>query len=213
MKRLMQTNAFLFGRTLCLQFASFFTLSMVSRMGEAPLAANAVILQVWGLTSFAVDGFAHAAETLVGRCLGAHLFAEARQFAWRIICWGLGLGAGFGLAYFVALEPIAALFTPHREVVEQVGALYVLIALLQPLNAVVFVFDGIFIGASDMGYLFKAMVLATFGVFFPAALVFIYWLDWELVGAWMAYSGLMVGRFVTLWPRYRGDAWLRSFVE
>ncbi|MXY82499.1 MAG: MATE family efflux transporter, partial [Gemmatimonadetes bacterium] len=175
--------------------------------------ANAVILQVWGLTSFAVDGFAHAAETLVGRCLGAHLFVEARQFAWRIICWGVGLGAGFGLAYFAALEPIAALFTPHREVVQQVGALYVLIALLQPLNAVVFVFDGIFIGASDMGYLFKAMALATFGVFLPSALVFIYWLDWELVGAWMAYSGLMVGRFVTLWPRYRGDAWLRSFVE
>lgn len=213
MKRLMQTNAFLFGRTLCLQFAGFFTLGMVSRMGEAPLAANAVILQVWGLTSFAVDGFAHAAETLVGRCLGAHLFAEARQFAWRIICWGLGLGTGFGVIYFAALEPIAALFTPHREVVQQVGALYVLIALLQPLNAVVFVFDGIFIGASDMGYLFKAMALATFGVFLPAALVFIYWLDWELVGAWMAYSGLMVGRFVTLWPRYRGDAWLRSFVE
>ena len=104
--------------------------------------------------------------------LGAHLFGEARQFAWRIICWGLGLGAGFGLAYLVALEPIAALFTPHREVVQQVGALYVLIALLQPLNAVVFVFDGIFIGASDMGYLFKAMALATFGVFFPAAFGF-----------------------------------------
>ena len=213
MKRLLQTNAFLFGRTLCLQFAGFFTLGMVSRMGEAPLAANAVILQIWGLTSFAVDGFAHAAETLVGRCVGGRRFAEARQFARRIIGWGLGLGAGFGLAYLAALEPIAALFTPHREVVEQVGSLYVLIALIQPLNAVVFVFDGIFIGASDMGYLFKAMALATFGVFVPAALVFIYWLDWELAGAWMAYSGLMVGRFVTLWPRYRGDAWLRSFVE
>ena len=213
MKRLLQTNAFLFGRTLCLQFAGFVTLGMVSRMGEAPLAANAVILQIWGLTSFAVDGFAHAAETLVGRCVGGRLFAEARQFARRILGWGLGLGAGFGLAYLAALEPIAALFTPHRDVVEQVGALYVLIGLIQPLNAVVFVFDGIFIGASDMGYLFKAMVLATLGGFVPAALVFIYWLDWELAGAWMAYSGLMVGRFVTLWPRYRGDAWLRSFVE
>ena len=212
MRRLLQTNAFLFGRTLCLQFAGFFMLGMVSRMGEAQLAASAVVLQVWGLASFGIDGFAHAAETLVGNCLGGRLFAEARQMARRIIVWGGGVGVGFAVVYFVALGSIAALFTQHREVVEQVATLYLWVALIQPLNAVVFVFDGILIGANDMAYMFKAMALAAFAVFVPAALVFVYWLDWGLVGAWMAYNGLMLGRFFTLWPRYRSDVWLRSIV-
>ena len=213
MKRLLQTNAFLFGRTLCLQFAQFFMLAMVSRMGDAQLAANAVILQVWGLASFGIDGFAHAAETLVGNCLGGRRFVEARQMARRIILWGLGLGFAFGLTYFLALEQIAALFTRHTVVVEQVAALYLLIALIQPLNAVVFVFDGIFIGANDIGYMFKAMAIAAFAVFAPAAAVFVFWLDWGMVGAWAAYNGLMLGRFFTLWPRYRSDDWLKSFIE
>jgi MATE family multidrug resistance protein len=212
MRRLLQTNAFLFGRTLCLQFAGFFMLSMVSRMGEAQLAANAVVLQVWGLASFGIDGFAHAAETLVGNCLGGRLFVEARQMARRIIFWGIGVGVGFAVVYFVALDNLATLFTQHREVVAQVGSLTLFVAVIQPLNAVVFVFDGIFIGANDMGYMFKAMAFAAFAVFVPAALVFVYWLDLGLVGAWMAYNGLMLGRFFTLWPRYRSDAWLRSII-
>ncbi len=213
MKRLLSTNAFLFGRTLCLQFAGLFMLSMVSRMGEAQLAANAVVLQIWGLASFGVDGFAHAAETLVGNSLGARLFSEARNIARRIILWGACMGLGFGVVYFAALENIVALFTPHQEVLEQIGSLYLLVSLIQPLNAVVFVFDGIFIGASDMRYMFKAMALATLVAFVPSALVFVYWLDLGLVGAWIAYNGLMLGRFIALWPRYCSDAWLRTFVE
>jgi len=213
LRLLLSTNANLFGRTASLLFAQFFMLGVVARMGEIPLAANAVVLQVWGLASFAVDGFAHAAETLVGNGLGARRFVEARQMARRIILWGMGLGLGFGLLYFFALQPIAALFTRHSEVVDKVAALYLLIALIQPLNAVVFVLDGIFIGANDMGYLFKAMAVAAFAVFAPAVLILVYWLDGGLYGAWLAYNCLMIGRFLTLWPRYRADVWLRSFVE
>ncbi|HIG55751.1 MAG TPA: hypothetical protein EYQ18_17565 [Candidatus Handelsmanbacteria bacterium] len=130
-----------------------------------------------------------------------------------IVNASLDLGLGFGLLYFFALQPIAALFTRHSEVVDKVAALYLLIALIQPLNAVVFVLDGIFIGANDMGYLFKAMAVAAFVVFAPAALILVYWLDGGLYGAWLAYNCLMIGRFLTLWPRYRSDVWLRSFVE
>ena len=93
------------------------------------------------------------------------------------------------------------------------SALYWYIALIQPLNAVVFVFDGILIGANDMAYMFKAMAVSAFAVFAPAALVFVFWLDLGLAGAWLAYNGLMLGRFFTLWPRYRSDAWLRSITS
>jgi len=160
-----------------------------------------------------VDGFAHAAETLVGNCLGARDFAGARRVARRIILWGGAIGAGFALVYLFGLEPIARGFTEHEAVVQVVVSLALLIAPIQPLNAVVFVFDGIFIGANDMGYLFRAMAVAAFGIFAPAALLFVHGLDWGIQGAWLAYDSLMLGRFFTLLPRYRGNVWLSTFVR
>ena len=77
----------------------------------------------------------------------------------------------------------------------------------------VFVFDGIFIGANDIGYLFKAMAIASFGVFLPMALICVYGFEWGIHGVWLAYNGLMLGRFFTLLPRFRGDAWLRTFTR
>jgi MATE family multidrug resistance protein len=210
---LLRTNVNLFGRTLCLLFAQYAMVSLVARMGEVPLAAHAIIWQIWGLVSYGVDGFAHAAETLVGGRLGARDFAGARRISWRIIQWGIGIGLGFSLLYGLAIEPIARGFTAHQEVIEQIIALTYLIVLVQPLNAVVFVFDGIFIGANDMAYLFKAMGIASFGVFVPLAFICVYWLGWGMPGAWLAYNGLMLGRFFTLLPRYRGDQWLRTFVH
>jgi len=84
---------------------------------------------------------------------------------------------------------------------------------MQPLNAVVFIFDGIFIGANDMAYMFRAMALAAFAFFVPAAVVLVIWLDGGLLSAWIAYAALMVGRALPLALRYRTDTWLRTFVH
>lgn len=213
LRHLFRTNAQLLGRTLCLLFAQFALLGMVSRLGEVPLAANAIVWQVWALVSYGVDGFAFAAEALVGNALGGRDFAGARRLAWRILGWGGGIGLCFGVIYAIGLEPIGRAFTPHQEVVAAIASLAWLIALVQPLNALVFVLDGIFIGANDVGYLFRAMAVSAFAFFAPAALLFVYGLGGGLQGAWLAYDALMVGRFLTLWRRFRGEEWLKTFVE
>lgn len=208
---LIHTNANLFGRTLCLLLAQFAMMAMVSRMGEASLAAHAVVWQVWAMASYGVDGFAHAAEILVGNLLGARDFVAARRVAGRILMWGVGIGACLSVSYGLGLRTIGGAFTEHADVIDAVAGLALVIAVIQPLNAAVFVFDGILIGANDVTYLFAAMAVAAFGVFAPCSLIFVYWLDWGLPGAWLAYDGLMVGRFCTLCLRYRGDTWLRTF--
>ena len=131
----------------------------------------------------------------------------------EVIRWGMGIGASFGLVFLLGLETLAGFFTEHDEVVAAVGKLRWVVAVVQPLNAVVFVLDGIFIGANDMGYLFAAMAAASFLFFLPLAILFVYFLGWEMEGVWLAYNGLMVGRFATLWPRYRGNLWLKTFVR
>ena len=209
----LRTNLTLFFRTLCLLLAQFSMLAIASRLGEVQLAANAIVWQLWALVSSGVDGFAHAAETLVGNHLGDRDFEGARRFARSLIGWGAGLGAGLSLFYALGLGPLARAFTDHGEVVEVVLSLTLVIALVQPLNAVDYIFDGIFIGANDLEYMLKATAIAAFGFFGPGLAIFVGWLDWGLLGAWLAYDGLMVGRFVALLPRYRGSAWLKTFTD
>lgn len=211
LRHLLSTNLNLLGRTLALLFAQFSLVALVSRMGEVPLAAHAVVWQLWSLVSYGVDGFAHAAEALVGNQLGAGNFERARRFARRILVWGFGIGLLFSLVYAVGLEHIVGWFTHHAEVAVAAGALAALVAAAQPLNALVFIFDGIFIGANDMAFQFRAMAGAAFLCYLPAALVLVVWLEGGLLSAWLAYVFLMVGRFVPLAWRYRSDAWLRTF--
>jgi MATE family multidrug resistance protein len=64
------THFYLFGRTACLLFAQFYMLNQVAGMGEVALAANAVLMQLWSLVSYFVDGIAHSAETLIGQAIG-----------------------------------------------------------------------------------------------------------------------------------------------
>ena len=209
---MLSTNLNLCGRTLCLLFAQFLMIGLVSRMGEVPLAAHAVVWQLWSLVSYGVDGFAHAAEALVGNRLGAGDPLMARRYAWRILTWGGGIGLIFSGIYAVGLGPIAGWFTPHTEVVVAAASLSVVVALVQPLNALVFVLDGIFIGANDTAYLFRAMALAAFAGFAPAAIVLVVFLEGGLLSAWGAYVLLMVGRFLPLARRYRSQDWLRTFL-
>lgn len=213
LRHLLHTNGFLLGRTLCLLFAQFSLVALVARMGDVPLAAHTVTWQLWSLVSYGVDGFAHAAEALVGRALGAARAPLARAYARRILLWGVVIGLGFAIVYATGLQRLSSLLTSHSEVTQAVGGLTILVAVMQPLNAAVFIFDGIFIGANDMAYMFGAMAIAAFLFFVPAAVILVVWADGGLLSAWVAYAALMVGRAVPLGLRFRSDRWLRSFVH
>ena len=149
----------------------------------------------------------------MGNLLGRGDFVLVRRVCGRIILWGVGIGVVFTLLYAFWLEPIAYGFTEHVQVVASIASMAWLVAWIQPVNAVVFVFDGILIGANDVAYMFKAMAIAALGVYLPLVLVFVWWLDGGLVGAWGAYQGLMVGRFLTLLHRYRSGGWLQTFIK
>lgn len=208
-----QTNFNLFGRTACLLFAQFFMLSQVARMGEVALAANAVLLQVWSLVSYCIDGVAHAAETLVGNALGAREFALGRETARRCLLWGILLSCVYSLVYLFGLDWIASAFTDHSAVATLAGEQWLLVSLILPINGAVFIWDGVLIGANDTRYLFGAMAVASFVIFLPVFLIFVHGLSWGLAGAWIGLNSLMVGRFIMLWRRYIGDAWLRSVAD
>jgi MATE family multidrug resistance protein len=114
--------------------------------------------------------------------------------------WGLGTGVGLSLLFW-ALEPVLPrLFTDEPEVLATVREIYPFIVAMQPLNALVFVWDGIFLGLEEFRFVAVQMVLA--GLAASIVLLLVIPLGWGLYGVWWGIVTLMAVRAVTLALRY-----------
>lgn len=193
-------------RTAAMRVVLIVGTALAARMGDAEIAAYQVGFQIWTLLVFALDALAIAGQAITGRYLGAADTAGTRAVTRRMVGWGAGCGAVFVVAILVARPWLPGLFTTDDHVRDLLLASLVIVAVLQPIAGVVFVLDGILIGAGDGPYLAVTSLVATLA-FLPAAFV-AYWLDWGLLGLWTAIGLWMVTRFTTLGLRARGDAWM-----
>ncbi len=188
-------------RTGSLLAAFLAATAIASRIGDDDVAAHQIAFQVFLFLGLSLDALAIAGQAMIGRFLGAENAGEARAAARRMIEWGIAVGVVFGV-----LPAIVPLFTPDSDVQALALQVLLIVAAMQPLNAVVFVLDGILIGAGDVTYLAVAMLVATVGVFAPAAaavLVFgggLLWL-WGALVLWMG------ARCVGMAVRYVGSRW------
>lgn len=196
-------------RTLTLRAALLLTVYAVAALpvdrggADAGLAAHQVAMAVWGFLAYALDAIAIAAQAITGRSLGAGDRAEARALTTRMLQWGVvaGLVTGLGLA---ALSPVLGrLFTDDRTVLDLLVPVLLVAALAQPVAGVVFVLDGVLIGAGDGRYLAFAG-LVTLVVYAPLAL-----LAPSLTWLWVAFAfSFMAARAGVLLHRARGERWM-----
>lgn len=193
-------------RTLALRLVLLMGTAIAARMGTEETAAYPVSFQVWTLLAFAHDAIAIAGQSITGRYLGAGDVPGARAATRRMVEWGVVGGVVFAALVLVARPWLPALFTSDEGVRHLLLGALVLVAVFQPIAGVVFVLDGVLIGAGDMRYLAVTTALATV-VFLPAALV-AYELDAGLTGLWLAIGLWMAVRMLTLSLRARGTAWL-----
>lgn len=188
------------GRALLIRSGSLlaaFTLAtaVATRQGDEIVAAHQVAVQLWIFLALVVDSLAIAGQALVG----LHVMKDpalARAYATRLLQWGL-IGGGF-LAAVVAAgwTVLPGVFTNDVEVLAQVEAVYVFIVVMQPLNAMVFVWDGIAIGASRFTFLAASTVASALAT--AAVLGVVQLRGWGLRGVWWALVAMMVVRFVAL---------------
>ncbi len=197
-------------RTLTLRAALLVTtyaVSLGAAGGATEIATHHLALTLWGFLAFVLDAIAIAAQALTGKMLGAGDREGTRAVTRRMVWWGVvsGVVTGLGLA---ALSPVlGALFTTDPEVRSLLVPVLVVAALGQPMAGVVFVLDGVLIGAGDGAYLAWAGSL-TLVVYAPVALL-VAAAGGGLVWSWVAFAGLfMGGRLVTLLHRERGETWL-----
>jgi MATE family multidrug resistance protein len=199
--RMVSVNRNIFIRTLCLVFAFAFFTSQSAAQGDLILAANAVLMNLQHFTSYALDGFAHAAEALVGRYVGARDrrgFLRAVKVAAQ---WSVGVAAVFSGIYLVAGSFIIDVIT-DIDTVRATARAYLPWMVLSPLISVwSFLLDGVFIGATRGREMRNTMLVSMLLIYLPA---------WYLLqplgnhGLWMALMVFMAARALTM-----GWSWRR----
>jgi putative MATE family efflux protein len=192
-------------RTLALQATLVVVTAIAARQGNAAIAANQVAFRIWNLLTLALDAIAIAGQAITGRHLGGGNVAAARAATNRMIAWGAAYGVAFGLAVLAARPFLPGLFAVAPDVRRLLLEVLLVVAVLQPASGVVFVLDGVLIGAGDQDYLALAGLgtLAVFGVAVAALVP-----GRGLVALWAAFSAWMLARLVTLTLRARSSRWL-----
>ncbi|MBK3545660.1 MATE family efflux transporter [Streptomyces rubiginosohelvolus] len=193
-------------RTLSLRAVLMIATAVAARLGDVDIAAHQIILSLWSLTAFALDAIAIAGQAIIGRYLGADDEKGAREACRRMVEWGIGCGIVLGVLIVLARPLFIPLFTSDPSVKDTLLPALLVVAVSQPIAGVVFVLDGVLMGAGDGRYLAWAM-LVTLAVFAPVALL-VPSLGGGLTALWWAMTLMMTVRLITLWLRTRSGRWI-----
>ncbi|MEV0850052.1 MATE family efflux transporter [Streptomyces sp. NPDC049954] len=193
-------------RTLSLRAILMIATAVAARLGDADIAAHQIVLSLWSLLSFALDAIAIAGQAIIGRYLGAEDSRGAQDACRRMVHWGITSGVILGLLVVAARSLFVPLFTSDSTVHDAALPALLVVAVVQPVCGMVYVLDGVLMGAGDGPYLAGAMII-TLAVFTPAALL-VPDLGGGLTALWGAMALMMVVRLLTLWLRSRSGRWV-----
>jgi MATE family multidrug resistance protein len=193
-------NGNLFIRTMALMFTFAFVTAQGARLGGVILAANAVLMNIQLLTSMGLDGFAHAAEALVGKAIGEKNRESLQQSVRLSLKWSLYFAAGFFLLYLV-FGPLLIRALTDLDEIRATALRYLPWLVVSPLISVwSFLYDGVFVGATRAREMRDIMVISSLLVFLPA---------WFLLqglgnhGLWLAFMLFLASRGIGMHIGYR----------
>ena len=137
----------LFVRSLCFMVVYVGYTTIASSYGDQELAAANILMKLFMLFSYFIDGFAYAGEALTGRFIGARQPRELRLTVRVVFIWGVCLGILTSLVYWLAADPLTSLMTTDPPTLTTIRKYVLWLALMPVLSALAFVWDGIFVGA------------------------------------------------------------------
>ncbi|WP_328823516.1 MATE family efflux transporter [Metallococcus carri] len=199
-------------RTIALRAAFLATTWVAAGFGAVALAAHQVAMNVFNLLAFALDALAIAAQALIGHGLGAGAAAEARRATTLMTRWGGYAGVGLGLITAALAWVLPLLFTPDPGVRRALTTALLVLALTQPIAGIVFVLDGVLMGAGD-SVMLAWLQVAALAAYLPVLLVVRaagggLGAAAALAVVWAALAWFMMARLLGLVWRARTDRWL-----
>ncbi len=207
LSRLLRAGAHLVVRVVSLIAAFAIATAVAARVDTPTVAAHQVVNTMFTLLALSLDAFAIPAQTLVAEALGAGDEGLARRVGERVLVLSVVVGIGVSAAVVITAPLLARVFSADPAVVSRTTAGLVVLGLMLVPGAVAFALDGVLIGAGDVRFLGRAMVIAL-AIYLPFAALPLAWPALGIVGVWSALAVWMVARAVLMNRRFRGPAWL-----
>lgn len=196
MRRFFGVNSDIFFRTLCLVAVTTFFTSTGARQGDVVLAVNTLLMQLFTLFSYIMDGFAYAGEALTGRYIGARNYAALKRMIHLLFGWGIGLSLLFTLLYGAGGKGFLGLLTNDFTVIGEASHYFYWVLAIPLAGFAAFLWDGILIGATATRLMLYSMLVAS-GIFFS-----VYYLFYGIMGnhaLWLAFILYLLLRGIMQW--------------
>ncbi|MFK7825109.1 MAG: MATE family efflux transporter [Oligoflexales bacterium] len=186
----------LFGRSACLTTSVFLMSAIATRLGSLSLAAHQIALQLWLLTSFFTDGLAVTAASIGSKLIGENKKDLHKLMSKRLLTGGFFCGCLFSLIYTFGKSFIIPIFSSDQELRTLLDTIWLILVLTQPINGLVYVYDGILFGTRDYTFLRKRMLEGLVLIFIPSIGLLTIILD-NLFGVWLSLCLLAGYRMAT----------------
>lgn len=165
MSRFFSVNRDIFFRTLCIVAVNMYFTSAGAQQGAVTLAVNTLLLQLYLLFSYVMDGFAYAGEALCGRYYGAHNSEAFKATLRRLFCWGGAMATIFTAVYAIGGTPFLQLLTTDNAVISASSDYFPWAVAIPMAGVAAFVWDGVFIGMTATRAMLLSLAVAA-AVFF-----------------------------------------------
>ncbi len=193
MKGLLLMAANLFVRTAALNFAIYLANAYATDYGKNYIAAQSILMNIWLFFSFFIDGYANAGNAIGGKLLGAMDYRNLWELSKKISKYAVLIALILMGVCALFYDEIGLLFNKEATVLALFSSVFWMVLIMQPVNAIAFMFDGIFKGLGEAKYLRNVLLVATFLGFTPALLISDYY-DLKLYGIWIAFFVWMLIR-------------------
>ncbi len=192
-KRLLTLSLNLFIRALALNAALYMANAYATNYGTNYIAAQTIAFQIWLFFAFFIDGYSSVGNIMSGKLLGEKNYKKIWTLSLQLNKYTVVIAAILGLLCFTFYKPIGRLFSQQPEVLDLFYQIFWIVILMQPINALAFVFDGVFKGMAEAVALRNTLLIATFLGFIPTLLIGDYF-NLNLYGIWLAFTVWMLLR-------------------
>jgi len=201
-KRLLLLSLNLFIRALALNIAIYFANSFATNYGNNYIAAQTIAFQIWLFFAFFIDGYSSVGNIISGRLLGEKDYKNLWNLSRDLSKYAMIVALILGLICTIFYKPIGRIFTEDSSVQASFYSIFWIVLLMQPLNAIAFVFDGLFKGLAEAVILRNTLLIATFLGFIPVLLIGDYF-SLKLYAIWIAFTVWMFLRMIILVIMFR----------
>jgi len=192
LKKFFSVNRDIFIRTLLLIITITFFTASSAKMGKETLAVNTILFQFFLFFTYFIDGFANAAEALVGKHIGANNRYGLKILITKIFTWGFLISLPFAFSYFIFGKQLMLILTNLQNIITASGPYFIWIGIMPLISFAAFIWDGVYVGAMAAKAMRNSMLISSLLIFFPLYFILQPYLGNH--GLWIAFNAFLFSR-------------------